>query len=99
MINEGILKLNEKAPDSNLTREDAVKFIIRSLKYDKVAAIKGIYKCDFKDLTKINPDLIGSVTIAKGLKIINGDGEGYFNPTDKLTRAETASLICNYLQI
>lgn len=99
MINEGVLKLEEKAPDSNLTREDAVKFLIRSLKYDKVAAIKGIYKCDFKDLTKINPDLIGAVSISKGLGIINGDNKGNFNPKNSLTRAETAAIIYNYLQV
>lgn len=99
MTNEGIVKADEKSPDSNLTKEDAVKFIIRSLKYDKVAGIKGIYKCDFKDLDKINPDLIGSVAIAKGLGIINGTSNGYFNPKEKLTRAQTAVVIFNYLQI
>lgn len=97
LIREGIVKENEKSPDSTLTREDSVKFIIRALKYDKVADIKGIYYCNFKDADKINADLIGYVVIANGLKIINGNN-GYFNPKDKLTRAEAAVMIYNYLQ-
>lgn len=99
MISEGIVKADEKAPDSEITKEDAVKFIIRSLKFEKVANIKGIYKCDFKDVSKMNPDLIGAITIVKGLGIINGDTKGNFNPKEKLTRAQTAILIFNYLQI
>ncbi|WHH60563.1 YcdB/YcdC domain-containing protein [Petroclostridium sp. X23] len=97
LIREGIVKENEKAPDADVTREDSVKFIIRALKYDKVADIKGIFNCTFKDIEKINPDLIGYVTIAQGLKIISGN-DGYFNPQNKLTRAETAIIIYNYLK-
>ena len=43
LIREGIVKEAEKSPGSAVTREEAVKFIIRALKYDKVADIKGIY--------------------------------------------------------
>lgn len=96
LIREGIVKKDEKAPDAVVTREESVKLIIRALKYDKVADLKGIYKTSFKDEDKINPDLIGYVSIARGLKIINGNN-GYFNPTDKLTRAQAAIIIYNYL--
>jgi len=97
LMREGIIKEGEKSPDSALTREEGVKFIIRALKYDKVADIKGIYKLSFKDADKINPDLFGYVAIAGGLKIINGSS-GYFRPKDQLTRAEAAVMIYNYLQ-
>jgi len=95
---EGIVYATEKAPDSAVTREDAVKFIIRALKYDKVADIKGIYNCSYKDKSEINPSLIGYVTIAAGLKIDTGL-KGYFNPKAKLTRANAAVMIYNYLQV
>jgi hypothetical protein len=97
LTREGIIKGNEKAPDSLVTKEDGVKFIIRALKYDKVADIKGIYICTFKDKSKINSDLIGYVAIAQGLKIVNGS-DGYFNPKKNLTRAEGAIVIYNYMQ-
>ncbi len=97
MIMEGIVKESEKAPDSQVTREDSVKFIIRMLKYDKVADIKGIYNCNYKDKNKINKNLIGYVVIADGLNIIKGSN-GYFNPDRPLTRADAFILAYNYLQ-
>lgn len=96
-LREGIIKESEKAPDAVVTREDAVKFLIRALKYDKIADLKGIFNCEFKDTDQINPELIGYVVIAKGLKIINGY-DGYFNPRGQMTRAQAAVTIYNYLQ-
>ncbi|MCR4436881.1 MAG: S-layer homology domain-containing protein [Clostridiales bacterium] len=98
LINEGIVKAGEKAPDSAVSREDAAKFIIRALKYDKVADIKGIYANPFKDAAEINPDLLGYVTIAQGLNIINGDQNGYFYPKNAVSRAQAAVILYNYLQ-
>lgn len=98
MMRQGIVKEREKAPNAVLTREDSVKFIIRALKYDKVADIKGIYKSIFKDEDEINPDLIGYISIAQGLNIISGY-DGYFNPKGELTRAQAAIIIYKYLQV
>lgn len=98
LIREKIVRDGEKSVEASVTREDAVKFLIRALKYDKVADIKDIYKSSFKDSDKINPDLLGYVVIAKGLNIINGNAKGYFLPKNKLTRAEAATIIYNYLQ-
>jgi hypothetical protein len=53
LINSKIVKENEKAPAATVTKQDAVKFIIRSLKYDHIADIKGIYTLSFKDKDKI----------------------------------------------
>ena len=97
LLREGIVKASEKEPDSLLTREDAVKFVIRALKYDKVADIKGIFRNDFNDADQISPDLVGYVTIAQGLKIIGGS-DSCFNPKEKLSRAQTAIIIYNYLR-
>lgn len=97
LIREGIVKESEKAPDAVVSREESVKFIIRALKYDKVADIKGIYQYPFKDMDNANPDLIGYISIATGLKIINGS-DGMFYPKNKLTRGQAAVIIYNYLQ-
>lgn len=97
LLRQGVIKEGEKNPNGAVTREDAVKFLIRALKYSEVADIKGIYKLDFEDESEINPDLIGYVAIASGLRIIGG-GEGSFLPKDSLTRAEAAVMIYNYLQ-
>jgi len=97
LLREGIIKEDEKDPESPVMREDAVKFIIRALKYDKIADISGIFKVSFMDEDEISPELTGYVAIANGLKIVSGAG-GKFNPKNNLTRAETAVMIHNYLR-
>jgi hypothetical protein len=93
---EGVVKAGEKAPAANVTREEAVKYLVRALKYDKVADIKGIFNISYKDKATINPSLTGYVAIAAGLGIVGRKGS--FNPKAKLTRSESAIMVYNYLQ-
>ena len=96
LINSGIITKAEKAPMAKLTREEAAKFFVKFLKLSQVAEIKGIYKSNFKDENKINPDLLGYVCIASGIKAMNGD-KGYFNPKGKMTRLDGLLAIYAYL--
>ncbi len=96
LMTKGVIKEGEKNPDAFITKEDAVKFIIRAINYDEVADIKGIFISGFSDDSEINPDLIGYVAIAKGLKIVSGYN-GNFNPKTELTRAQGAVVVYNYL--
>lgn len=97
LIREGIVTEEEKAPDSTVKREEAVKYIIRALGYNKVAEIKGIFNVSFKDKSEISENLYGYVAIASGLGIVKGDGVS-FKPKNDITRAESAVMIYNYLQ-
>lgn len=96
LINLGIITKEEKAPMSELTREEAAKYFVRFLGYKNIAEIKGIYKSNFKDANKITPDLLGYVCIASGLKAMNGN-KGYFYPKNKMTRLEGLLSIYSYL--
>lgn len=96
LIREGIIEEGEKSPESLVTREDAVKFIIRALKYREVAEIEGIFIVPFSDEEDIAPVLKGYVAIASGLKIVQGSG-GKFYPKNNLTRGEAAVMVYNYL--
>jgi hypothetical protein len=96
LIREGIIEEDEKSPESLITREDAVKFIIRALKYREVAEIEGIFIVPFSDEEDITPTLKGYVAIASGLKIVSGSG-GKFYPKNNLTRGEAAVMVYNYL--
>jgi len=97
LINSGIVREGEQAPDSFMTRQDAVKFLVRALNYSKVAEIdKGIFTLPFKDADKIERKLVGYVAIAYGLNIVQGNN-GYFNPTGQLTRGQAAVVIHNFL--
>ncbi len=96
LMNQGIIIDGEKSPLSAVSRQDAVKFIIRALNYDEIADIQGIFVVNFKDAEKIAPELKGYVAIAHGLNIISGY-DGYFNPSSKLTREQAATIIYNFL--
>jgi len=96
LINIGIVKENEKAPEKIITKEEAIKYIIRALKYDKIADLTEIYTELFKDTKDISPELKGYVSIAYGLKIVEGNN-GYFKPKTELKREDGASMIFNYL--
>lgn len=98
LINMGILKENEKSPTSQVAKQDALKYIIRTLKYDHVADIKGIYTLSFLDKDKISPELYGYVAIGYGLNIAKDDG-GYFKPDGIITRGDAAIMIYNLLNI
>jgi hypothetical protein len=96
LLNQGIITKEEKAPLSVLTREQAAKYFVRFLRLGNVAEIKGIYKSNFKDASKINPDLLGYVCLASGLKAMNGSN-GNFNPKGKMTKLEGLLSIYSYL--
>ncbi len=98
MAKEGIVKESERNEKGAVTREEAAKFIVRTLKYDKVAGLKDIFKINFKDAKSIKSDLVGYVAIAQGLKIVDGEN-GNFKPKGKLTRGQAAMIIYNYLQV
>ncbi|MBF8982853.1 hypothetical protein IZY60_04825 [Lutibacter sp. B2] len=97
LMREEIVKESEKSPETVLSKEEGVKFIIRALNYGEVASIQGIYKYPFKDIESASKDLIGHITIANGIGIIDAEN-GVFSPKDQLTRADGAVMIYNYLQ-
>ena len=97
LMGQNIVKKGEKSPDSKISRQEAIKYIIRSLGYSKIADIDGIYKLDFKDSDSIDKELKGYVALAKGLKIVNGTKDGSFKPKDILTREQAILLIYNML--
>ena len=96
LINMGIVKENEKAPEKVVTKEEAVKYLIRAAGYSKIADLNDIYKDVFKDTKDIDPKLKGYVAIAHGLKIVEGSN-GYLRPKAELNREDGANMIFNYL--
>ena len=96
LINLGIVKEEEKNPNKIVTKEEGIKYIIRALKYDKIADVSEIYKDLFKDTKDIAPKLKGYAAIAYGLNIVEGSN-GYLKPKAELKREDAANMIYNYL--
>lgn len=94
-IEEGVLKREEKNMQAKVTREEAIKYIIRAFGQEPLESLGDIYKLEYDDVDKISTNLKGHIAIAKGLGIISG--EGNFRPKDNLTREEAAVIIFNIL--
>lgn len=97
MINDKIIKKEEKAPTAAMTRQDAAKIIVRYLGQGKAAEHPEIFINPFKD--KVSDAYKGYAAICYGLKIMQGDKKGRFNGTNQVTNAEAAVMIYNALQV
>ena len=95
-IASGVISEDEKDPTAEITREDAVTYIIRFAGLRNVAELEGIYVCGFADDGDISPDRYGYCALAKGFGIVSGDG-GYFYPQNTVSRAEAAVMLLNYI--
>ncbi len=89
----GILEADKRADDTPLTRETAAIMTVRMMGAEKYAKLEGIYTTPFDDV-KNN---IGYIAILYGMKVIEGDDNGHFNPENNMTRAEAACMIYRYL--
>lgn len=94
-VRDGILKEEEKNMEAKVTREEAIKYIIRIFGQEPLDNLGDIYKIEYDDADQISTNLKGHIAIAKGLGVISG--EGSFRPKDNLTREEAAVLIYNIL--
>lgn len=88
-----LIPADEIDENANLTREDASVILIKAMNYEDVAKYSDIFVPVFEDVK----DNIGYIAILNAMDIINGDGNGNFNPEEKLTRADAAIILYNYL--
>ena len=95
LISDGILTDEERAPDAALTKEQAVKFLLKAVGYGKFAEMKGIFDCSFTDKAEIEPGLLGYAAIAGSLGIVEGQS---FEPGKELTRVEAVMMIYRYVK-
>ena len=97
LSNTKIVREGEKNLERLVTKEEAVKFVIRAMNYGKIAELSNIYTDLFDDSSEITPTLKGYMNIAFGLKIINGDGSGLIRPRNEIKREDAVSIIYNYM--
>ncbi|MCL2055386.1 MAG: S-layer homology domain-containing protein [Oscillospiraceae bacterium] len=95
-VSENTDKDGNRAPAKNLTRETAAKMLIQGLRLEQAAALKGIYKTPFTDISENNPD-IGFIAIAYAKGAFRPDSEGRFNPKGGMTRAQAMQALYGYV--
>ncbi len=78
--------------DAKVTREQMAEWIVKLLKYEKLAKAKDIFVSGYKDADEISSDLKGHVAIVKGLGITEGTSE-MFRPKENLKMQEAALIV------
>lgn len=92
-INIGLMKGYEDGnfrPDAVISRQEAA--MVMSVLMDKLS-IESTQSVDFNDETSIVSWAKDAVRKVAGAGIFKGDEQGKFNPTNPLTRAETAAIM------
>ena len=96
LINMKVIDESEVSPNNLIIKEDAIKYIIKMMRYDKIAEATHIYKDIFKDSKDIKDNLKGYISVAHGLNIVEGYN-GYIRPKSELSRQDAAIMIYKYL--
>ena len=96
LISTKIITEEEKAPEAQVTRENAFVYMIRLAELERVAKLADIYKVNFADSDKLSEGKLGYAAILSGMGVVCGDG-GTLRPTDTITRAEAAAMLYKYL--
>ena len=90
----------EEASDNSkvkyLTRLDAAKLFVEKEGYSKAAALQGIYKAPFKNISSTDSDA-GYIAIAKLLGVAQGNSKGEYTKNAALTREYALHLIYSYV--
>ncbi len=92
LIDAGIMEGNEDGdynPDDDVTRAQFAAFLVRALDLSEVNKLKS-----FKDVDS-DKWYYDAVQTAYHYGLINGNGDGYFNPKEKITRQEMAVMLYN----
>lgn len=95
--NLGILKKTQRNDNQTITRAELVKTILSMSGYGKVAELKGIYVCTFKDEKSISDEYYGYVAIAQGLGVVKGGENDTFEPDAVATREQAAIMLYNFM--
>ena len=95
--NYKFLTKSEKDAAKTLNRSEFTKMLIGATEYGAAAKLDGIYKCGFRDDSKISKTYYGYVAIAKALKVVSGDSKNYFNPSTVVTRQDAAIMLYNFM--
>lgn len=85
--------------DSKVTREKLAQIFIAGLGMESISKLPGIYKTGYADEYNIDPLYLGAVALAKGLEIMEGDSNNYFNPKNTITRFDAVELIMGYINL
>ncbi|OOM75714.1 peptidase propeptide and YPEB domain protein [Clostridium puniceum] len=96
LIQNGVVKKEEKAPNSLVSNQEAAKLIIRYLGYDQIAIHPEVFINPFKD--NVDEKYKGYAAMAYALNLNKGDKSGNFNGSRSISNGEAAMIIYNLIK-
>lgn len=90
------------APDQDISRQQICAILLRYMEYADISSVQIEEKIKFTDSADISAYARKAVAACQMSGIINGSKTkgGYaFRPTDNATRAEVATILCNFARI
>ena len=81
-----------------ITRGEMVKLILDGAGYERVAALPGIFRCDFSDAASLEGATLGYAALAQGLGLVNGGSSAAYAPERNITRAEAIAMLYQYMK-
>ena len=96
-VSWGFIGSTEQDPGRTVTRSELCRCFVGLSGLTEAAEMRGIFLCGFTDDEAIPAADVGYVAIAKGLGVVQGDGNGAFRPGDGATRQELALMLYRYL--
>jgi len=96
LIGNGVIKKEEKAPNSFVSNQDAAQFVIRYLGYEKIAVHPEIFVNPFKD--NVEEKYKGYAAMCYSLNIIKGVS-GSFYGNNNISNAEAATILYNLITV
>ena len=96
-VSRGFIGSTEQNPGRTVTRSELCRCFVGLSGLTEAAEMRGIFLCGFTDDEAIPAADVGYVAIAKGLGVVQGDGNGAFRPGDGAARQELALMLYRYL--
>lgn len=94
----GLVTPETRDEDRAVTRGELVKLILDAAGYGRIAALEGIFRCDFADANDIGAADMGYAALAQGLGLVNGGSGGVYAPARQATRAEAVAMLYQYMK-
>ena len=94
----GLVTPETRDEDRAVTRGELVKLILDAAGFGRIAALEGIFRCDFADATDIGSADMGYAALAQGLGLVNGGSGGVYAPSRQATRAEAVAMLYQYMK-
>lgn len=93
----GIVTPDTRDEEKAVTRGELVKLILDSAGYKKIAALSGIFRCDFTDASAIPQADYGYAALAQGLGLVSGSSDGAYAAQREANRGEAIAMLYKYM--